>query len=258
MYLKFWLKTALYRWMPGGYGYPRYLRGYQNPNYIHERDMHSVRRKHHGGAGWQQHWQDDGILYRNYVDYVEYTTHQQQKFDEILKLQGGFSNQVITEYRLKFYRRFKHLSKLLPQTACIICAGARQGTEVEVLRDLGFKNAYGIDLNPGPNNPWVQFGDFIHMNNMTSSVDLIYTNCVDHAFNLTDFLAEHRRVIQPDGYVLYDVAMASQSGQGAFEAVTWQSEEAMLLLMLRYFKEIVRVENEPGWKWLLLHGKKDE
>lgn len=257
MNLKFWLKTALYRWWPGGYGYLRYLRRYRDTGYIHERDKHSIRRKHYGDVGWQPPEQQ-GMLYRNYVDYEEYKIHQQQKFDEILKLKGGFNNQIISGYRLKFYRRFRYIMKLLPQTACIVCAGARQGTEVEVLRDLGFKNAYGIDLNPGPDNPWVRFGDFMHLENDTSSVDLIYTNCVDHAFNLTDFFAEHRRVIQPDGYVLYDLALASQFGRGPFEAVAWQSEEALIQLMLRYFRAIVHVESEPKWKWILLQGKRDE
>jgi hypothetical protein len=257
MNLNFWLKTALYRWTPGSYGYSRYLRHYRNAGYIHERDMHLVRRKHYGEMGWQRHWRE-GLLYRDYANYDEYRLHQQQKFDEILKLKGGFSNQVISQYRLKFYRRFRYILKLLPPTACIVCAGARQGTEVEVFHDLGFKNAYGIDLNPGPDNPWVRAGDFMHMENDTSSVDLVYTNCVDHAFNLTDFLAEHRRVIKPSGYVLYDLALASRSGQGPFEAVAWQSEEVLLQLMLDYFRTIVRVESEPGWKWILLQGKKDE
>jgi hypothetical protein len=257
MNLKFWLKTALYRWTPGGYGYSRYMRLYRDEGYIHERDMHLVRRKHHGEMGWQQHWQD-GLLYRDYADYDEYRTHQQQKFDEILKLKGGFNNKVIAEYRLKFYRRFKYISKLLPQTACIVCAGARQGTEVEVLHDLGFKNTYGIDLNPGPDNSWVRFGDFMHMENDTSSVDLIYSNCVDHAFNLADFLAEHRRVIQPNGYILYDLALASGSALGPFEAVAWQSEESLIKLMLHYFETIVRVESEPGWKWVLFQGKREK
>jgi SAM-dependent methyltransferase len=146
---------------------------------------------------------------------------------------------------------------LLPPTARIVCAGARQGTEVEVLLDLGFKNAYGIDLNPGPNNHLVRVGDFMNMDNEDSLVDMIYTNCLDHAFNLDQLFTEHARVIRPDGYVLYDLSLDIRSGAGAFEAVAWASEEELFLSMLRYFKAIVRVESEPRWKWIILQGKRE-
>ena len=68
--------------------------------------------------------------------------------------------------------------------------------------------------------------------------------------------SEHARVIKPDGYALYDIGI--QSGKaGAFEAVEWESEKAIFLLMLKYFKSVVKVETEAGWKWVLLQGKKN-
>jgi SAM-dependent methyltransferase len=256
MNLKFWIKTVLYRLTPGGYGYYRYLHRYQDSSYVHVQDKHPIRQKHYGSEGWGQD-QKSEIVYRDYESYDEYIVHQQQKFDEILKIVGGFTNQTITKYRLRFYSRFKHLQGLLPGNACIVCAGARQGTEVEVLHDIGFKNAYGIDLNPGPNNPFVREGDFMHMDNPTSSVDLLYTNCIDHAYNLDDFFAEHARVIKPNGYVLYDTIIQSQAGAGPFESVQWQYEEEIFLLMLRFFKSVVRVQKASGWMWVLLQGKRE-
>jgi hypothetical protein len=254
MYYKFWAKTLLHLVTPGGYGYHRTLRRHYDPGYVHERDKHPVRRKHQGSSGWQQSRQST-VLYRDYASYDEYTEHQRQKFDEILKMSGGFSNKVVVGYRLKFYRRFRHLSSILPYDARIVCAGARQGTEVDVLRDLGFRNAYGIDLNPGPENPLVRLGDFMHMSEATSSVDLIYTNCVDHAFSLDDFFAEHARVITDGGYALYDLRM-SEGMAGPFESVAWRNDEDVFLMMLRYFKTVLRVEVDSNWKWILLQGKR--
>ena len=258
MHLKFWFKTALYYYTPGGYGYVRRLRKFHDPDYVYSRDKHSVRDKHHIQSGWKKQTQND-FHYRDYKDYDEYVNHQSQKFEEILKIRGGFTNRVIAAYRYKFYRRFRYLPGLLPKSAQIICAGARQGTEVEVFWDLGFKNAYGIDLNPGPDNKFVRTGDFIHMENPDSTVDLIYCNAVDHAFDLESFFSEHARVIKPNGYALYDIALQQEDEQqpGAFEAVGWKSEEALFLLMLKYFKRVVKVETEPGWKWMLLQGKAD-
>ena len=257
MYLKFWFKTCLYYYVPGGYGYARHLHKFHDPDYIHNRDKHSIRDKHHAKSGWKE--QNQGNLhYRDYKDYEEYVSHQEQKFDEILKIRGGFTNRIIADYRCRFYRRFRHLPAFLPMSAHILCAGARQGTEVEVLRDLGFKNAHGIDLNPGPGNKFVSAGDFMHLESTDSSLDMIYCNAVDHAFNLESFFCEHARVIKPDGYALYDIALQNEETQkhGAFEAVEWKSEEDVFILMLKYFKKVIKVETEHDWKWVLLQGKK--
>ncbi|MFH1081414.1 MAG: methyltransferase domain-containing protein [Pseudomonadota bacterium] len=249
--LHYRLKNLLLRILPGGYGYYRKLKNYRDPHYVHERDKHPVRYKHHGRGGWKE---DRGeICYRDYASYDEYVTHQVQKWDEKLKIEGGFESKDILMYRRKFYRRFHHLKRFIPFSADILCAGARQGTEVEVLRDLGYHKAWGIDLNPGPVNSLVVVGDFMHIEKPDSSLDLLYTNSIDHAFNLDDFFAEHARVIKPDGYVLYDLSI--QEG-GPFEAVEWKHEEAIFLMMLKYFSKVIEVRTDGDWKWVLLQGKK--
>lgn len=250
MYPKFWLKTVLYHYLPGSFGYVRHLRKFRDPDYVYSQDECSSRGKH----GSDQNQQ--GFCYRDYKDYQEYVDHQGRKLDLMLKM-GGFTNPTIAAYRCKFYRRFRHLPAFLPKSANILCAGARQGTEVEVLHDIGFKNAYGIDLNPGPDNKYVRVGDFMHLENPDSSVDMIYCNAVDHAFDLESFFREHARVIKPGGYVLYDIAARDDATQepGPFEAVGWESQYAPFLLMLKYFKKLVKVETEPLWMWILLQGK---
>ena len=252
----FFVKTVLYRYTPRGFGYYRLLRSKIDPSFRFDRDKHPVRQKHHGKGGWKDE-KTGAFHYRDYSDYQEYLDHQKSKWDEVLSVGGGHSSQAIAEYRFKFLRRFRHLPSLLPQTARIVCLGARQGTEVEVLHDLGFTQAYGLDLNPGPNNPWVRPGDFMHLKEETNSIDMVYSNAVDHAFELEGFFCEHARVLKPDGYVLYDVSSKEDSG-GAFEAVEWGGDLALLTLMMRHFKTIVRVELDDSWKWFLLHGKRIE
>ncbi|MDX6448556.1 MAG: hypothetical protein QOD08_1019 [Gaiellaceae bacterium] len=249
----FWAKTPLYRLTPGGFGRYHKLNRLRDPAYDHERDKHEVRRKHFGAEGWGT-TDDGGLARRAYEDYDEYVVHQQQKLDEVLKLGGFFTNEALTAYRLRFYRRFRHLVPLLPRTATIVCAGARQGTEVEVLRELGFSRAYGIDLNPGPDNPYVRRGDFHAIEEPAGSVDLVYSNSVDHAFDLDAFFAEHARVLAPDGYALYDLALGGPAVGGPAEAVSWLHEDVVIVRMLSFFHRIVRIEIDEGWKWVLLQG----
>lgn len=255
VHLTYLLKNMQYHLVPGTTETLRRLRHEQDPGYVHERDRHPVRAKHQGTSGWKEE-RAGHLHYRDYASYDEYVAHQQQKFTEMLKVKGGFTGAEILEYRRKFYRRFRHLPASLGPDAVIVCAGARQGTEVEVLRDMGYHAAYGIDLNPGPENPYVRPGDFMKMENATGSVDLIYSNCLDHAFDLESFLREHRRVLKPEGFALYDFVPAG--GTGAFEAVEWDSEEALLRPLIASFRSVIKVESESHWKWILLQGPRPE
>ncbi len=255
LHLNFWIKTLLCRFWPGGIGYEAQLKKHIDKQYIHDRDKHPVRSKHHDREGWKNTKTQDGLQYRDYENYDEYVTHQKQKWSEMLKARGGLTPAEVANFRLKFFNRFRHLHELIDKNANIICAGARQGTEVAVLRDLGFKNAWGIDLNPGPDNPYVKPGDFMHLDAEDSTLDLIYCNAVDHAFDLNAFFKEHARAIQPDGYVLYDIAI--QEG-GGFEAVEWEHEEDVFKLLLKYFREVIHVRKDDNWKWILLRGKRTD
>ena len=237
--------------MPGGYGYIRRLRSGRDPSFDIERDRHEVRKKHHGRGGWRQD-AEDGVRRRDYSNYEEYLTHQKLKLDEMVKMKGGFSNSQIFDFRMKFFARFRHLIGRLPYDARILCCGARQGTEVEVLRDLGFVNATGIDLNPGPSNPLVKEGDMMHLDAGDRSLDLIYTNCVDHAFDLDAMVAEHARALRPEGWLLYDIGINIEDGGGPFEAISWDRTEEVVLRILKNFRELWHVEREPQWLFILV------
>jgi len=196
-----------------------------------------------------------GLVKREYSSYDEYLVHQRQKLDEILLSGAGFPNARVSDYRSRFYRRFRHLVQRVPADAIIVCLGARQGTEVEVLRELGFRNAYGIDLNPGPENPLVRAGDFQRLDMPDRSVDLVYSNSLDHAFDLDTFFAQHRRVLKPDGFALYDLAASYEQGEKApFEATLWTRQEHVVQMALNHFRRILKLETEPSWTWMLLRG----
>ena len=104
-----------------------------------------------------------------------------------------------------------------------------------MLRDLGFSNARGIDLNPGPGNPLVSVGDMMKLRAADNSLDLLYSNCIDHAFDLDQMIAEHSRVLKPDGYLLYDIGINMEDGGGPFEAISWDRTEDVVLRLLQAF-----------------------
>ncbi len=96
MYFKYYIKNLLHKYFPGGFGYYRYLPTFKDPNYNFMRDKHIIREKHNGKSGWKEEEKNNSsILYRDYSDYDEYLIHQIQKWNEILRINGGFDNKTI-------------------------------------------------------------------------------------------------------------------------------------------------------------------
>lgn len=249
-HFRYYLKNLILL-TPWTYGYYLHLKQFKDGNYDYQRDKYSFWEKHHGENGWKNS-KEGAFRYRDYGSYEEYVTHQAQKFDVIIKLYGGIPNKDIRGYRIRFYQRFCHLGKFLPVSAKILCLGARQGTEVEVLRDLGFKDAIGIDLNPGPDNPFVRKGDFMALDYPDNSLDMVYSNCVDHAFDLDKFFREHARVLKPGGLALYDIADQEVGGGGPFEAVEWSTVRELLMMPFKHYRRLLKFEAEGVWSWFLL------
>jgi SAM-dependent methyltransferase len=186
---------------------------------------------------------------REYSSYGSYLAHQAEKYSLILSKSGGLPRRALVSYRVKFFLRFRPWAGRLRRDAIIVCAGARDGTEVEVWRDLGFYRAIGIDLNPGPGNSLVIAGDFNRLPFADGSVDLLYCNAVDHAFDLDTMFAEARRVLRHDGLVLFDV---NTDGRGRHEATYWDRPERALLKMMEHFERVERVEHWRQWLYVTL------
>jgi SAM-dependent methyltransferase len=116
----------------------------------------------------------------------------------------------------------------LKPASAVLCLGARSGAECKAFIDLGHF-AIGIDLNPGQENRYVVVGDFHQLQFADASVDVVYTNALDHAFELGRLLAEVRRVLKPDGRFIADLVDPAQRGPGDFEATWWASIDAVLI-----------------------------
>jgi SAM-dependent methyltransferase len=166
---------------------------------------------------------------------------------------GGFSGRIIAKNRLMFRRHFLLAIPFLSPTGKIVCAAARDGTEVEVWRDLGFQDAIGFDLNPGPNNQFVVAGDFHKMPFEAGSIDLLYCNSLDHALDLDKFFREAARVLKPGALALIDLT-DQNTGAGPWEATEWTRAQDVLDIALKRFSAIVSILQDSIWKSTLLRN----
>jgi len=170
-------------------------------------------------------WQHaDGLARRQYGSYEEYLDHQAAKLDKIAtRLEETQAHDLAD-----FVDRFQHCAALNGARS-VLCLGARLGTEVKALHALGYF-AVGVDLNPGPANPYVLPGDFHHLVFPTESVDAIYTNTLDHVFDLEKFISEIKRLLRPGGLFIADVLDGYEEGfiPGAFESTHWHNAAAFI------------------------------
>lgn len=172
-----------------------------------------------------ERWTRDGdFARREYASYDEYVRHQAGKLDGVIDRLRENEDRELQD----FVERFRACDELAGART-VLCLGARLGTEVRALHSLGHF-AVGIDLNPGPDNPYVLPGDFHGVVFPDASIDAVYTNALDHVFELDRVVAEVARLLRPGGLFLAEFEVGYGEGHvpGDFEATHWRDSDALI------------------------------
>jgi len=161
---------------------------------------------------------------RSYASYEAYVEHQSSKLAGILDHLRKTDAEEFEEFRERFAS-----CDALAGARSILCLGARLGTEVRALHSLGHF-AVGVDLAPGPDNLRVLYGDFHALVFSDASVDAVYSNALDHAFDLDRMAGEVLRVLRPGGCFVAEIDAGLDEGTlpGDFEALCWTHVDALL------------------------------
>ena len=167
---------------------------------------------------------DQEFTRRHYASYEAYLSHQAAKLDGIVDR----LRRTEEEEFAVFLARFESCEPLR-EARSVLCLGARLGTEVRALHRLGHF-AVGIDLEPGPDNHYVLPGDFHHIVFPDGSIDAIYTNALDHVFDLERVLGEVARLLRPGGLFIADIELGYEEGfiPGEFEATHWRNRQTLV------------------------------
>ena len=210
-----------------------------------------------GKRGWRRRraapeiralpWQasDGSLRRRGYASYEQYLAHQVAKLDQIeLSAYDAVYREALRE-RLR-------AAGVPRRGESVLCLGARIGTECKAFLDLG-AFALGVDLNPGPDNRFVVTGDFHALQFADASVDWVFTNALDHAFDLPRVLAEVRRVLKPAGGLIAEIVAGSRDPRGReaadYESLWWDhADDVIALLERRGFAVTRRVAFEVPWR----------
>lgn len=184
---------------------------------------------------------------REYNTYKEYLMHQASKTDrDELKREVLYADRT-ERFRAKFlvvFSRFK-------QNCKVLCIAARMGEEVDALRILGF-DAEGIDINPRKD---VKKMDMHDLKYEDGTFELVYTNSLDHAYDLEKVASEIHRVLVDGGYFIAEQKLLPEDcvkDRNKYESLTWDSitelKNAMKPLAFEY--SIRLNTNKPFHVWV--------
>lgn len=171
-----------------------------------------------------ERWNTQGEPFqkRSYDSYEAYLEHQQAKLET--HDFGSYDD----EFRTALRERLAALD-LDWQGRSVLCLAARIGTEVKAFLDLG-AFAVGVDLNPGEKNRYVVHGDFHDLQFAAGSVDVVYTNSLDHAFDVERIAKEVFKVLKPDGCFVVEAVQGRDQGvnPGFFESFFWKNIDELV------------------------------
>jgi len=146
---------------------------------------------------------------RRYASYDEYTANQKAKLSKAIAADGAAFIRTVDQEMYEIYNtlfatiELRHDDGFAGKT--VLCLAARLGGEVRAFNDIGAL-AVGVDLNPGKENRYVLTGDFHHLQFADGVFDYVFTNAMDHAFDISAVAKEVCRVLRTrDGFFILDI-----------------------------------------------------
>lgn len=160
---------------------------------------------------------------RDYESYESYT-----------KSQGGKLERQRAKWAAKGGAWKEALSKRLENLPFeiegknVLCLGARLGWEVEAFIEKG-AFAVGVDLNPGPDNKYVLVGDFHDLQYADCSVDIVFTNSLDHCLDIDKVLFEIKRVLNWHGIFMLEAKIGTdeRGGSDPYDCFEYRSRQQL-------------------------------
>ncbi len=135
----------------------------------------------------------------NYDEYLQQQVHRATK-------KWGRNEGIKVKFSANFHGMWKAVNELIGNPQTIGCMGIRSGAEyLEFKKYLPKADVYGVDIGPDV----VKVGkncfcyDFNHLpEDWKEKFDLLYSNSIDHSFDVKATITEWSRVTKPNGFII--------------------------------------------------------
>jgi SAM-dependent methyltransferase len=141
------------------------------------------------------------LHYRKYKNYDEYLKDQIAKV--VAPGKEDYIRRKSKRKHKEFLTRFDKFKPFIEDRGRVLCLGARFGEEVQAFRDLRYY-AIGVDLYANEKDLVIK-ADWNDLPFSKGIFHCVYTNSIDHCFNLDTEIKEICRVLSPAGIVIVDL-----------------------------------------------------
>jgi SAM-dependent methyltransferase len=146
---------------------------------------------------------------RNYKTYEDYINDQKSFIRTKAKVLNLSHKK--TRKKIKFFiSLFSCLKDKMKENSRVLCLGARKGEEIMAFNKMGH-SAIGVDLIPLM--PFVVQADFHSLPFENECFDVIYSNSIDHVYDINKFVLEVDRVLVPGGFILFHLQLKKDGRQ---------------------------------------------
>jgi len=198
-----------------------------------------------------------GFRRRDYENYGQYIHIQGEK----LRKAPGTGERFSIGIRGSLGKRLDILMDEIPTSGNVLCLGARVGGEVRAFIDKGYF-AIGIDLEPGENNHHVLHGDFHNLVFQDRTIDIVYTNSLDHVLDFDKIIGEVYRVLKPQGIFLTENKGGTKepgyrgSKSDSYDCMEWLTLQHLIdFITVRGFKLVHRYRGKGFTPWGIIYEK---
>lgn len=164
---------------------------------------------------------EGGLTGRPYRSYQQYIRHQISK-------PAHADPDDARRFRDRLRTGLKGAGLLEPGLS-VLCLGVGGGEEMDAFEGGG-RLVIGIELHPNLGGDDYVRADFQRIPFRSSSMDIVYTNSLDHAFDVDLVIGEMRRVLKGGAVAIVDVSLGAREGSppGVYESVWWDRVDDLL------------------------------
>ena len=217
------------------------INGIKNPKlilqFINEKKMKTIKKENY-----------EIKQYNNYQNYIKHQRGKKPNMNWLLKYD--------IDYRKELVKRLTS-DNIVKKGSSVLCLAARIGTEVKSFIDLNCF-AVGIDINLYKNNKYVVYGDFHNLQYSCSSVDIIFSNSLDHSLDIEKLIEQAHRVLKNNGLFILEIINVYNNGGnfGYYEASLWGDVNIVLDKFRKIgFKKIKQYDFNKNWQCVYFEKK---
>lgn len=203
---------------------------------------------------------------------IQRKERQPESYERYVFLQGTkYRDKIdrIKQYnhrRTKAFERVFRVAKPVLKEGPVLCLGARTGCEVRAARKVIHPDSIGIDLYPAPKEDEVIYGDWHNIPFKDETFANVFTNSLDHCYDLNKMISEVLRVLVIGGRFFFrtmlqedlrlredKTAFLHEKMKASMDFLFWDTSKDLVRYFTQFgFRQVKRWADKRWYSFVLI------